>query len=180
FVSVMDPTSNAAHGFMEYTVSPTELTGRFVRSAGAAFSDGFAITSPTGEEAPFAGDLSTHTTRDTGVPLVLHGSDNAQCELTFSIATPPGHGTLSSPADEPCTPGSPNRDDAAVTYTPGAGFTGTDTFTYQVTDDSETSTAATVTVKVTDPGTTTSSTTTTTTSTTTTSSTTTTTTTTTT
>src|SRR5581483_152400 len=76
FVSVMDPTSNAAHGFMEYTVSPTELTGRLIRSAGAAFSDAVAITSPTGEEAPFAGDLNPHTTAETGVPLVLHGSDN--------------------------------------------------------------------------------------------------------
>ena len=38
-------------------------------------------------------------------------------------------------------PGSPNRDTAVVSYTPDAGFSGTDTFTYQVSDGTSTSTA---------------------------------------
>ncbi len=37
---------NLTYGFMRYTVTPTRLTGQFVRSAGGTFSDKFKISTP--------------------------------------------------------------------------------------------------------------------------------------
>ncbi|HUA47577.1 MAG TPA: Ig-like domain-containing protein [Solirubrobacteraceae bacterium] len=56
---------------------------------------------------------------------------------TVTVATPPGHGTVSV---DPST--------GQTTYTPAAGFTGQDTYTYTVQDHSGQSTSATVTIDV--------------------------------
>ena len=85
--------------------------------------------SPTRSSSP-----SPRTRR--GNPITLTGSDPEDDPLTFDIATPPAHGTLSGTG--------PNR-----VYTPNANFFGTDTFTYTATDGTETSPAATVTITVT-------------------------------
>jgi hypothetical protein len=59
---------------------------------------------------------------------------------TVSIVTSPAHGIVSEPGD------------GTIIYTPSAGFSGTDTFTYTFVDSSgQTSNAATVSVKVNSP-----------------------------
>jgi len=70
-------------------------------------------------------------------PVVLGGSDADGDSLTFTIVTQPANGSLSGTA--------PN-----LTYTPDAGFVGTDSFTYTVNDGTVDSAAATVTINVTE------------------------------
>jgi hypothetical protein len=72
----------------------------------------------------------------TGV--VLSGSDPDGDALTYSIATGPGHGTLSGSAPD-------------LTYTPTGTYTGPDSFTYQVDDGKGGTAVGTVTLTVTDP-----------------------------
>jgi hypothetical protein len=73
-----------------------------------------------------------------GQPLAitLTGSDNDGDNLTFIVVTQPANGTLSGRA--------PN-----LTYTPKAGFTGTDSFTFKVNDGALDSEPVTVTIDVT-------------------------------
>ena len=76
---------------------------------------------------------------DQGVPLGagLTCTDPDGDPLTYSVATGPASGTLSAIAA-----------DGSFTYTPTAGFSGTDSFTFQADDGSGTGVAATFTVTV--------------------------------
>lgn len=97
---------------------------------------------------PSAADASVTTDEDVPVDATLSGGDLLTCELAFAIVTPPAHGTLSAPADRPCTAGLPNGDTAVVTYTPDPGFSGSDAFTYRTNDGGADSGVATVSVTV--------------------------------
>jgi hypothetical protein len=113
-----------------------------------------AMYDPLGNLADNAAPTATPQTRSTnaGTPLNLTlGGDDGDPEvvqtLTYSIATNPGHGALSGF----------NSATGQVTYTPAAGYSGTDSFTFTVTDDifaggpSRISSAATITTDVVDP-----------------------------
>jgi VCBS repeat-containing protein len=76
------------------------------------------------------------TAEDTAMAITLTGTDPDGNPLTFSIVTPPAHGTLSGTA--------PN-----VTYTPAANYNGTDSFTFKVNDGTTDSTVATVSLNIT-------------------------------
>lgn len=73
-------------------------------------------------------DASAETAKELAVEVKLEGGAPADVALSFAIVagSGPAHGSLSS-----LTPGSesPQRS-ATVTYTPEAGFTGTDTFDF--------------------------------------------------
>ena len=97
---------------------------------------------------PSAADVSAVTDQDTSKVLVLSGADLTDCELGFSIVTPPAHGTLGPIADDACSVGLPMSDTASVTYAPGAGFHGSDSFTYRVNDGTHDSSPATVSLTV--------------------------------
>src|SRR6185436_12006294 len=56
------------------------------------------------------------------------------CDLAFSVVTPPANGPLGTITAAPCAAGLPNTDSATVLFTPTAGYSGTDTFTFQVND----------------------------------------------
>ncbi|MFQ5413056.1 MAG: Ig-like domain-containing protein [Phycisphaerae bacterium] len=78
---------------------------------------------------------------DTPALISLTGNDAGGDDLTFAIANNPTHGSI--------TPVSPTSSDAAtVVYTPQAGFEGTDTFSFTVSNGLATSSAAEVTVIV--------------------------------
>jgi Domain of unknown function (DUF1929)/Bacterial Ig domain/Kelch motif len=106
---------------------------------------------PPGNAAPTAGSTSASTVRDTPVDITLSGTDAETCDLSFTVEATPAHGTLTAPAAAACAPGSPNRDTATVTYTPAAGYTGSDSFTYFTSDGELDSPAATVTLTVDPP-----------------------------
>jgi len=70
------------------------------------------------------------------------------CELTFTIVVGPANGTLSAVSDDGCVAGDTNTDSATVTYTPNAGFTGEDRFTFLVNDGQEDSESVSVEIDV--------------------------------
>lgn len=72
---------------------------------------------------PTAQSRTVNTLRNTAVDITLGGADaeTPEADFTFAVVTPPASGALD--------PGTRVR-----RYTPAAGFTGTDTFTFTVTD----------------------------------------------
>jgi len=88
--------------------------------------------------APMARAISLTTEMDTPISSLLHASDAEGDALTFSIVT---NGLNGSAVITDATSG-------AFTYTPNAGVTGTDSFTYMVIDGQAESAAATVSITV--------------------------------
>lgn len=90
--------------------------------------------------APTANDLSVSTSIDVATTIRLEGSDPDGDPLSFEIVAPPTRGTLAGPTSD------------EVTYTPPAGETGQDHFTYVATDGTLFSDVATATITI-GPGT---------------------------
>jgi large repetitive protein len=87
-------------------------------------------------QPPLAAAQSLSTEEDTPLAITLDGGDPEGNPLTFSIVTHPSHGTLTG------TP--PN-----LTYLPGAGYSGSDQFSFRSNDGAVFSPAATVTLSIT-------------------------------
>jgi len=88
--------------------------------------------------APVAAPQALSTPREAALPLVLTASDaQTPTTLDYSVATPPAHGTLTGTG-------------ADLSYTPAAGFSGTDSFTFTASDGVFTSAPATVAITVTE------------------------------
>lgn len=85
--------------------------------------------------APTASNLTVSAIYETPVTITLPVG-GAFTQVT--IVTPPSHGTLTAPA----------ANSAAVIYTPAAGYSGADSFTYSVTGPGGTSNVATVSITV--------------------------------
>ncbi len=103
--------------------------------AGASFNLGWQIF---GTWVPSVLDSTTTTAEDTpvAIPLVATGGGGP---LTFTIVTPPQHGTLTA---DPTT-------SAIQTYTPAPDYNGTDSFTYKAFDGLVTSRVATMQIAIT-------------------------------
>lgn len=87
-------------------------------------------------QPPTAGALDVSTVTNASVDFVLVGSDPDRDRLSFTITTPPQHGTLSGAAP-------------ALAYMPATDYEGSDSFTYVVSDPKGlTSDPATVTVQI--------------------------------
>jgi hypothetical protein len=84
---------------------------------------------------PYAGPQIVVTPVNTARAITLAGSSCRTNQVTYAVATQPGHGVLSGSA--------PN-----VTYTPAAGYQGMDSFTFTVTDNVTTSTPGAVDIVV--------------------------------
>ncbi len=93
-----------------------------------------SITVDPVNDAPTAQNVSASTAQDTAVAVTLDGDDIDGDSLTYTIVSGPSDGSLSGSGV--------NR-----TYTPDAGFTGTDSFVYQVSDGTANA-QATVTITV--------------------------------
>ena len=91
---------------------------------------------------------SASTTEDTPVLITLNGNDADTCELIFSVAAAPAHGSLGAITNQTCTNGTPKTDRATVTYTPAANYAGPDSFTFTVHDGTSSSSAATISLTV--------------------------------
>jgi hypothetical protein len=107
-----------------------------------------APTLPSGEpplpvcnRPPVANGQTATTDEDTPVTITLTGSDPDSNPLTFSIVTPPAHGSLG-----PLT--SPTATSVQVVYTPSLDYNGPDSFTFQVSDGNGGTSTATVTLDV--------------------------------
>jgi gliding motility-associated-like protein len=91
------------------------------------------------DDPPVAFDQSgvaATTPENTPLSITLTGSDPEGSTLTYTVVTPPAHGTLSGSA--------PN-----LVFTPAAGYSGPDSFTFKVNDGSQDSNIATVSITVT-------------------------------
>ena len=99
-------------------------------------------TPPVTESAvntpPIAKSQRVTTDRDTSAPITLDATDKDGDSLTYSLGTMPNHGSL-SPFDE---------DTGSVVYNPNSGYTGSDSFTFTVSDESSTSNTAKVSITV--------------------------------
>ena len=132
FAITTDPTSGTA------TLSGTDITYTpnanfygtdsfaYTASNGTYTSDPVTITiTVTGEDDgnPTTNDVSATTDEDTAVTIDLDATEIDGDNYSFSIVTQPTNGTL----------GSINGNQ--VEYTPNQDFNGTDTFTFEATDD---------------------------------------------
>ncbi len=95
-----------------------------------------APTSPG--QPPVCFDTTGHVLRSGSGSIGLACSDAAGLPITISIVGGPSHGSL----------GSIDQASRSVLYIPSAGYTGTDTFTYQASDGTRTSAIAHVTITV--------------------------------
>ncbi len=118
------------------------LNGRALARNGAVTLDTNTITKAACSTPPSVTDTSTTTSAGQLVTVVLHGSDATGAPLTYAITGGPSHGAL-GPIDQ----GS-----GTVTYTPGPGYSGPDSFTYQATSANGTSPTATARITVTPAG----------------------------
>jgi hypothetical protein len=104
---------------------------------GVDILDGVAIGLIINDDnSPLAKDQMIAVTEDTQVPITLAAEDGDLDPLTFTVLTPPAHGTLSGTAPE-------------LTYTPDLDFNGDDLFTFKASDGANESNEATVSITVT-------------------------------
>ena len=118
------PTST--RGVNSFTVSVTD---------GSGGTDTATLQVNVLNNAPVATAQSLSTPWQTPVAVTLSGSDADGDALIFAVDSQPANGVLSGTAP-------------ALIYTPGASFSGTDSFTFHVNDGSVNSAAATVTLVV--------------------------------
>lgn len=127
-------------------VDQTSVTLKIHDTAMLDFGDDVAFTAMGAfkcqplNNAPIANDDSVTTTEQTEVVIDVLGNDSDPDgdELTVtSIDSGPANGTAVINAD------------GSISYTPNAGFIGTDTFTYTITDANGDTASATVTINVT-------------------------------
>jgi VCBS repeat-containing protein len=96
-----------------------------------------SVTVTPVNDAPIAQAQNVTTAEDTAKAITLVATDVETNALTYVIVTNPSHGILSGLTSN------------VVTYTPDANYYGPDSFTFQASDASLTSTAVTVSVTVT-------------------------------
>ncbi|MGK7392936.1 MAG: Ig-like domain-containing protein, partial [Candidatus Cyclobacteriaceae bacterium M3_2C_046] len=91
-----------------------------------------------GNTAPVAENLELEINKNTSTKITFIGSDTDDDNITFSIVSPPEHGSL----------GSINMEDNTISYTPDSNYIGNDSFTYIASDGSLNSTQATVSIQI--------------------------------
>ena len=133
---------------VEKEVLFAEKTGRYIRLRTLTDASGEFFCSiaelnilagpatPPPNSAPVADDIALATVQDIPAGVVLAASDAEGDALTYSIVAGPAHGTLS---------GNP----PSLIYTPAAGFSGSDSFTFRANDGQAFSNTATVSITVT-------------------------------
>ncbi len=109
-----------------------------VLSACGGSGGGAAPPQPPANRAPVANNQSVATDPGQDINGTLTASDADGDALTYAVATPPVSGTV-------VLSGTGDRD---FTYSPNAGFTGADSFTFTASDAAATSTQATLTINV--------------------------------
>ena len=100
-----------------------------------------------GVNPPGTADQSTNTTEDNAVTVTLQALQPNNNSLTFSIVNGPASGSLGTVGSSSCSSGTCT---ATVTYSPGADFNGSDTFTFKASDGTLNSNTSTVTVGITE------------------------------
>jgi DNA-binding beta-propeller fold protein YncE len=126
---------NALDGSLRLALSPDDLFGYMPSPGGAGTG---SITVLARRLPPVCTDVAGATPFQTPFALTLACSDPNGDAVTREIVTQPGHGSLA--AIDQAT--------AQVTFTPAAGFSGPDSFTFRATDGALASAPATAAVTV--------------------------------
>lgn len=128
----------AAASFNYETKNACSIRVQTTDSGGLHHEEIFIITVTNVNDAPVALDDSAATPQDTSttIEVLNNDSDSDSDTLTVDSVTQGAHGSVSSNGSD-------------VTYTPALGFTGTDSFTYSISDGNGGTASATVTVTVT-------------------------------
>ncbi|MCM2474840.1 tandem-95 repeat protein [Rhizobium sp. CG5] len=119
------PTTQGTYSFV------LGVTDRYGAQGAPAYSVAIAVA------APVASDVSATVaanSSDNTITLDLSGGTAS----SVTIASAPSHGTATASG-------------TAITYTPTSGYSGTDSFTYTATNATDTSSAATVSITVSEP-----------------------------
>jgi hypothetical protein len=141
-VSGFDPSLTQNHSVALSGLSGNATYHYRVRSkdeaGNLAVSGDYIFTSLPANQSPVASDAAAKTTQGTPVSGTLNASDADGDALTYSLVTNGKLGTaqITNPAT------------GSYTYTPDAGVTGTDPFTFKVNDGKADSNVATVTVAI--------------------------------
>ena len=128
--AALDPCDGSEERFTSFTIS-LDNDGDLLYDG----DDPDCQSVPPPNTPPVADDKVVATNQDTPVAVTLTGSDDDGDSLTYAVVAGPANGTLSGAA--------PN-----LTYTPNAGFSGSDSFTYNANDGTDASNTATVTITV--------------------------------
>ena len=123
------PTANY-QGADSFTFTTTNTPGGLTSPAATV-----SITVTPGTPTANAQSVSIPFNTAAGVTLSATDPDSPALALTYTVVTAPAHGTLSGPA--------PN-----LTYTPTANYQGADSFTFRVSNGTNTSNTATVSLTV--------------------------------
>lgn len=118
--------TTTAQGYFQFVVLARDLAGQTAMKP-------LSINVPN--HSPTANWQSVTTNEDTSKAITLTGSDPEGSALTFSIMSPPQHGSLSGTA--------PN-----MTYTPAANYKGSDSFAFKANDGRLDSNVATVNITI--------------------------------
>lgn len=155
--AVGDPANGTAviggDGSILYTPDPGYSgpdTFDYTVSDGAGGADTGTVTVTVGavDDPPTAAPVSASTTAPNPVTITLSGTDPDTCELTFQVVDLPERGGVGGLTNATCAGGAPSTDRATVVYTPDAGSSGPDAFTYRVLDATGASAVATVSISV--------------------------------
>jgi hypothetical protein len=88
------------------------------------------------------------TDEDTAQTITLNGADEDGDDLSFFIVTAPNHGTLGPIGKLTCAGTAPRTCSANVTYTPDEDYNGFDIFSFKVSDGTEVSYPAPVSILI--------------------------------
>ncbi len=117
----------------------SELSGSMVNEGDSDDPDPdmwiVTLTGGSANHPPVAESQSVSTDEDTPVEITLSAADSDNDPLTYSVVSGPSNGTLSGTAP-------------ALTYTPNADWSGTDSFTFKANDGTVDSNIVTVTIEV--------------------------------
>ncbi|HEX3110252.1 MAG TPA: cadherin-like domain-containing protein, partial [Thermoanaerobaculia bacterium] len=98
-------------------------------------------TLPVCNRPPVANNGSATTNEDNSVTVTMTATDPDGDPITFTIVTPPAHGSLSAIFN-------PTPTSAQVTYSPNADYNGSDSFTFQADDGKGGTSIGTVTITI--------------------------------
>jgi cytochrome c len=127
--TVPNPTTGMDFGVFSLGVQQADRAASF---------EYFRVTGTNTNRPPVAGDDAASTLQGSAVDVAVLGNDTDPDgdDLSVESATDPANGTTAV------------NEDGTVRYTPDAGFAGTDTFDYTVSDGNDGTDTATVTVTV--------------------------------